>query len=208
MGAVLACGEGAVLSHRSAATLHGLLDARGGRIEITIPRQSPITRRGLRVHRSTCLDAADCAMVDRIRCTSVPATLLGLAVTAPRNVLDSACNQAEINRVLDMRSVNELLERRASHPGTSRLRAALAVDDLGSDRTKSELERRFLRLARAGELPMPRVNDWVFIPGEEMQCDFVWHRERLIVEVDGWETHRTRRVNTTLTLLARRFSRS
>jgi very-short-patch-repair endonuclease len=141
-----------------------------------------------------------------------------------------------------MRSVNELLEGRASHPGTSRLRAALAVDDLGSDRTKSELERRFLRLARAGELPMPRVNDWVFIPGEEMQCDFVWHRERLIVEVDGWETHRTRKafrddrrrdqllrvagwdvlrftnpdveddpdrvVNTTLTLLARRLSRS
>ena len=26
-----------------------------------------------------------------------------------------------------------------------------------------------------------------------MQCDFVWHRERLIVEVDGWETHRTRK---------------
>ena len=30
------------------------------------------------------------------------------------------------------------------------------------------------------------------IPGDEMQCDFVWHRERLIVEVDAWETHRSR----------------
>ena len=120
-------------------------------------------------------------------------TLLALAATSPRNVLESACNQAEIKGSLDMNAIAELLERRRAHPGASRLRAVLEVDGLGADRTKSHLERRFRRLAREGGLPAPEVNAWIAIPGEEIQCDFAWHRERLIVEVDGWETHRTRR---------------
>jgi very-short-patch-repair endonuclease/Arc/MetJ family transcription regulator len=193
MAAVLACAEGAVLSHQSAATLHGLLNARGGLINVTVPRRTPIARRGIRVHRSTCLAPADCMMVDRIPCTSVPATLLALAATSPKNVLESACNQAEIEQVLDMRAIGELLERRPAHPGTSRLRGALAIDDLGLDRTKSKLEKRFLRLSREFGLPRPRINEWIAIPGEEMQFDFVWQRERVVVEVDGWETHRTRK---------------
>jgi very-short-patch-repair endonuclease/predicted transcriptional regulator of viral defense system len=193
MAAVLACGDGAVLSHRSAATLHELLNVRGGRIEVTIPRRTPIRRSGLRVHRSTCLLPSDSVTVDRIPCTSVPVTLLALAATVPTNVLESACNQAEIKEVLDAGEIDGLLERRRSHPGASRLRAVLEVDGLGLDRTKSDLERRFRRLAREAGLPAPAVNDSIPIPGEEMEFDFVWHCERLVVEVDGWETHRTRK---------------
>ena len=92
-----------------------------------------------------------------------------------------------------MGAIGELLGRRRAHPGSSRLRAALAVDGLGLDRAKSELERQFLRLARETGLPTPAINAWMPIAGEEIQCDFVWHRERLVVEVDGWETHRTRK---------------
>jgi very-short-patch-repair endonuclease/predicted transcriptional regulator of viral defense system len=193
MAAVLACGDGAVLSHRSAGTLHGLLNARAGRIHVTVPRRTTVARTGIRVHRCTCLAPEDRTLVDGIACTSVPATLLGIAATAPRSILDSACNRAEMEGVLDMRAVGELLERRRSHPGATRLRAALEVDGLGRDRTKSRLERSFLLLARATGLPEPAVNAWMPIPGEEVQCDFVWHRERVVVEVDGWVTHGTRR---------------
>jgi hypothetical protein len=193
MAAVLACGDGALLSHQSAATLHALLNARAGRIHVTVPRRTPIVRSGIRVHRSTSLAPEDCTTVDRIPCTSVPVTLLSLAATSPGNVLASACNQAEIEGVLDTRAVDELVERRPAHPGTSRLRSALAVEDLGLDRTKSKLEQQFLRLGQEFGLPRPKSNDWIAIPGEEMQFDFVWHRERLVVEVDGWETHRTRK---------------
>jgi very-short-patch-repair endonuclease len=193
MAAVLACGDGAVLSHQSAATLHGVLKALSGRIHITVPRTRTVARPGIRVHRSTCLAPQDRIEVDGIACTSVPATLLGVATTTPRNVLESACNQAEMAGVLDMRLIEELLERRRTHPGAARLRAALEVDGLGLDRTKSRLERRFLQLARATGLPAPAINAWMPIPGEEMQCDFVWHRERVVVEVDAWETHGTRK---------------
>lgn len=193
MAAVLACGKGAVLSHQSAATLHDLLNARAGWIHVTVPRRARVARPGIRVHRSTCLAPRDSTEVDGIRCTSVPATLLAVAATAPRNVLESACNRAEMEGCLDMRAIEELLRRRRSHPGASRLRAALQVDGLGLDRTKSKLEKRFLRLTRETGLPAPAINAWMPIPGEEMQCDFVWYGERLVVEVDAWETHRTRK---------------
>jgi len=192
MAAVLACGEGALLSHRSAATLHGLLNARGGRIHVTVPRRTSVARAGIHAHRSTCLEPRDRVEVEGIPSTSVPATLLTLAATAPRTVLDSACNRAELEGVLDMRAIGELLKRRRAHPGVSRLRAAVDVDGLGLDRTKSRLERRFLHLARETGLPPPTINAWMPISGEEMQCDFVWHRERLVVEIDAWETHRTK----------------
>jgi predicted transcriptional regulator of viral defense system len=192
MAAVLACGDGALLSHQSAATLHGLLKALSGPIHVTVPRRTPIARSGIRVHRSMCLVPDDRTEVDGIPCTSVAVTLLGVAATAPRNVVDSACNQAEVEGLLDMRAVREMLARRRTHPGTSRLRAALEVDGLGLDRTKSVLERRFLLLARKSGLPAPAVNAWMPIPGEEMQCDFVWHSQRVVVEVDAWETHGTR----------------
>src|SRR5215216_4341862 len=126
--AVLACGDGALLSHQSAATLHGLLRARSGRIHVTVPRRTTVARAGIRVHRSTCLVPEDRTEVHEIPCTSVPATLLGIAATAPRNVLDSACNRAEMEDLLDMRAIEWRLERRASHPGATRLRAALEVD--------------------------------------------------------------------------------
>ncbi|MFL5892206.1 MAG: type IV toxin-antitoxin system AbiEi family antitoxin domain-containing protein [Solirubrobacterales bacterium] len=193
MAAVLACGEGALLSHQSAATLHGLLNARAGRVHVTVARRTSVARAGIRAHRSMRLAPQDRDEVHGISCTSVAATLLGVAATTPPNVLDSACNRAEMEGLLDMRAAEELLVRRRSQPGATRLRAALEVDGLGLDRTKSSLEKRFLLLARRTGLPAPEVNAWMAIPGEEMQCDFVWHRERVVVEVDSWETHGTRR---------------
>jgi hypothetical protein len=186
MAAVLACGDGALLSHQSAATLRQLLNARAGRIHVTVPRRTTVARASITVHRSTCLASQDRDEVDGIPCTSVPVTLLSLAATVSSIVLESACNQAEIEGVLDMRAIEELLERRRSHPGARRLRAAFDVDGFGLDRSKSKLEKRFLRLARETGLPAPAINAWMPVPGEEMQCDFVWHRERLVVEVDGW----------------------
>jgi hypothetical protein len=149
-----------------------------------------LSRRTIRVHRSTCLTPQDCAEVEGIPCTSVPRTLLDLAATVPKHVLERACDQAERARGLDMRALEELLTRRAGQPGVGRLRGVLHLAAEGVPR--SELERRFLALCRRAGLPRPSVNQWMAIGGDEMQCDFVWHGERVVVEVDGWDSHRTR----------------
>jgi hypothetical protein len=193
MAAVLACGDGALLSQRAGAALQGLLGWGGGKIDVTIPRRSALSRPGIRVHRSTRLAPQDCAEVEGIPCTSVPRTLLDLAATVPKHVLERACDQAERQGSLDVREVDGLLERHAGQPGVRCLRAALRLGTVGEGIPRSELERRFLALCRRAGLPRPSVNEWMAIRGEEMQCDFVWHSERVVVEVDGWDTHRTRR---------------
>jgi very-short-patch-repair endonuclease len=192
MAAVLACGEGALLSHRSAAALQELLAVGGGPIDVTVPNRSARSRPGIRTHRPVALDRPDRAVVEGIPCTSVPRTLLGLAAVVPLGVLETACNRAELLNVLDMAAMGELLERSRGHPGTRALRSVLRID-LGEGVPRTELERRFLALCRRAALPSPSVNAWISLAGEEMQFDFVWHRERVVVDVDGWDTHRTRR---------------
>jgi predicted transcriptional regulator of viral defense system len=192
MAAVLACGIGALLSHWSAAALHELLRSSATLIDVTVPRRVGLRHAGLRIHRRMGLTAADRTTVSNIPCTSVAWTLLDLAVDAPDNVLERACDQAEVLRVLDMSAVEDLLARRYGQPGTRRLGELLGAGHVGRDIPVSELERRLVGLCRTLGLPLPEVNVWVPLPGEEIEVDFLWREQRLIVEVDGFETHRTR----------------
>jgi very-short-patch-repair endonuclease len=191
LAAVLACGEGSLLSNGSAAALHSFLRPSSGAIHVLVPGGSGRARPGLRIHRSDLVDEDDRAVVDGIPCTSIARTLLDLAATVPF-LLAPACNQAEIEGKLDHAEVDLLLKRMRGHRGARRLRLALDLREPGGDRAKSSLERRLRALCRRAGLPEPAVNDWMAIPGEEIQCDFVWHRERVVVEVDDWSTHGTK----------------
>ncbi len=91
-----------------------------------------------------------------------------------------------------MTAMKELLGRSRGHRGVRILREALGIEVLGEDMTRSQLEARFLAMCRRHGLPLPKVNQWLPIPGEEWQGDFVWFDERVVVETDGWETHGTR----------------
>jgi very-short-patch-repair endonuclease len=191
MAAVLACGRDAILSHMSAAALHGVLSSTGSAVDVTVERCSGRARSGIRVHRSTCHSEADRAVVGGIPCTSVGRTLLDLAAVVPLPVLEKACDQAEVLRLLDWSALDELLIRAGGRWGVRNLRAALrlkAEDEI----PRSELERRFLTVCRRAGLPSPAVNEWLTVAGEEMQVDFVWRDARLVVETDGFRTHRTR----------------
>jgi hypothetical protein len=192
MAAVLACGPVALLSHGSAAALHGLLSHAGASLHVTIPRRVGRSRPGIRIHRSTCLTPLDRAFVEGIPCTSVPRSLLDVARWASRRTLERACNQAEVLGVLDVDGVRELLGRVGGSHGARPLQAVLELGQVGEGITRSELEARFLALCRRAALPQPAVNEWIAVEGEELQADFVWHRQGVIVETDGFATHRTR----------------
>jgi len=64
--------------------------------------------------------------------------------------------------------------------------------DPSSKLTRSELERRLLQLVAESDMPRPEVNATLILEGRVVEVDFLWRRERLVVETDGWETHRTR----------------
>ena len=62
--------------------------------------------------------------------------------------------------------------------------------DMGwsTERTRSDLERRFLELLHTHELPLPEVNARI----GPYEVDFLWRKERLVVELDGYAYHSDR----------------
>ena len=167
MAAVLAYGEGATLSHRSAAELWACCPHRCGPVDVTVPGHGGRRkRRGIRLHRSPLLTPA----VTTIR--------NGITVTTPARTL------ADLRRACATR--DELGS--GDPPGRGRWDCRSASGRRAPTCTRSELERRFLRLCRRHRLPTPEVNARIgpFI------VDFLWRDRALIVETDGYRFHRGR----------------
>jgi very-short-patch-repair endonuclease len=182
-GAVLACGEDAALSHRSAAVLWGLLEDRWNFVDVITPRRGRKGTEGIELHRTRRLGDDDVVVVRGIRVTSVERTLLDLADVVSLRVLRRAARQAEALR-LPTGSPRRKAHGRRGAPALG----ALALQRADVALTKSELESRFLRLCRRFGIPKPEVGP--VIEGKER--DFAWRDERLVVEVDGHATHGTR----------------
>jgi len=191
LAAVLAVGPGAVLSHRDAAALHGIHNGGGTRIDVSTGAERRSTRR-IRVHGRRRLDAVDVTEVEGIPVTTVSRTLVDLAEVLAADALHKALSEAERQRLLDVRGIEEALERVRGRRSQSsaRVRAALSeLSDHGTTLTRSHLEDRFLSLLEAHDLPRPATN--AYVAGYEF--DAVWRAKRVAVELDGWDGHKTRR---------------
>jgi very-short-patch-repair endonuclease len=184
MGAVLAAGTGAVLSHDSAAVLWSLRSDRRGPIDVTVPARKIRGRPGIRVHRSQ-LHPRDATRKHGIPVTSPARTLLDLAATLPHRDLDRAVEQAQVQRQASLHSLNEQFTRYPRHRGTAALTKAIRTDP---KLTRSDLERLMLALIRASRLPTPSTNTTVC----DWEVDLVWHARRLVVELDSYGFHSSR----------------
>lgn len=191
MGAVLACGPGAVLSHRSAAYLHGILDDARSRVDVIAPNRRGRCPKGITAHRDGTLTCTDRAVIDGIPCTSLPRTLLDIAATEPPRTLRYAVNQAEVEGVFDLASVVELLKRSRGRRGVARLRLAIEDHDPQEQEARRGLERKLLRLFKRAGFRPAEVNGHVVIDGISMMPDFMWRDARLIVEADSRRVHGT-----------------
>jgi very-short-patch-repair endonuclease len=162
MAAVLSAGDGAVLSHRSAAELWELLTPKGGPVHVSAPGTAGREKRGkVRVHRRRSLPLNETTERHRIRVTTPARTLADLRRAVPDAERRRAIRQAEV---------------RGYRTG---LEEAVAP-------TRSELEDLFLRLCRRHRLPAPEVN----VPVAGHEVDFIWRRQRVVAETDGYRFHR------------------
>jgi predicted transcriptional regulator of viral defense system len=148
MAAVLACGAGAVLSHRSAAALLALRDWGGTKIDVTVPRRSRREHEGVKVRCSTTLTDGDVTVVNNIPCTTVARTLLDLAEVVTPRQLEHAFDQAEIIDGLDLRATQDQLARNPTRPGAKAVRNVLETHYIGRTPTWSENEEAVPRSAR------------------------------------------------------------
>jgi predicted transcriptional regulator of viral defense system len=194
LAAVFACGPKAVLSHRTAAALHGLRQNARALIEVTVPGRSVREHPGIQVHRSTTLTEEDVIKVRNIPCTTVARTLLDLAEVISARGMERVFDQAEIINVFDLLALEEQLARNATRAAGQLVRAVLEEHYPGSTPTESELEERFLAMTRAAGLPDPEVQVWLALAdgGGPIRVDFLWRPQRLAVETDGGRTHGTR----------------
>ncbi|HUA04805.1 MAG TPA: DUF559 domain-containing protein [Solirubrobacteraceae bacterium] len=195
MAAVLACGPGAVLSHRSAAALHGLRDWGHTKIEATVPRRSRRRHEGIKVHCSTTLTANDVTVVNGIPCTTIARTLLDLAEVVTHRQLERAFDQAEIIQApLDIIAVLDQIARNPTRAGAKRCRLVLETHYIGRTPTANENEEALLAITRPLGIPDPECNQYLLLDdgGPAIKADFVWHEQRVIVEADSDRWHNTR----------------
>jgi very-short-patch-repair endonuclease len=184
--ALLACRDGAVLSHHTAAALWGIRPPRSddAATHITVLGGPTARVAGTKVHRTRLLDAQDTRIHDRLPVTSPARTLLDIAGLVTPRELERAYDEALIARLIRPGHLGELLARAAGRRGRRQLEALLKRGT-GSTYTRSEAEERFLALARSARLPDPEVN--TRLHGYEI--DFLWRAQRLAVEVDGYTFH-------------------
>jgi very-short-patch-repair endonuclease len=183
--AVLACGRGAVLSHRSAAAHWGLMPAAGRCVDVTVPFSSGVrSRAGIRVHRSR--KPVEATTRDAIPVTTPARTLADVAEALSRRALEKAVEQAHALRLLDAREVAAVARAHRGRAGPARLARLLREHDV-EQTTRSPLEDAFLELCDEHDIERPVVNARV----EGLEVDFHWPRARLIVEADGRRHHRT-----------------
>lgn len=184
LAAVLAYGEGAVLSHAAAAALWRLLDPQPPPVDIT-SAHGRAGRRGIRLHRSA-LEPAEVRTQHRIPVTSVARTLLDIADVAPERRFRRAFEEADRRGLLHAHELKEVCRRRKGRRGLAALRKAQG--DQRDGFTRSPLEDLFVALCREHGLPAPIRNARLL----GFEVDALWPDRRLVIELDGFAYHRHR----------------
>ena len=185
LAAVLAYGEEAVLSHRSAAALWGFLREFGSGTEVTSPHGHP-GRPGIKLHKGRA-DPGEYTKRNGIPVTSVARTLIDLAGVIDAQRLERVFEEADRLGLLKLRELEHLCEHLQGRRGMATIRGLIATAREPA-MVRSPLEERFVELCRKHGLPPPLLN--VSVLG--FQVDTLWPRQHLIVELDGFAFHRQR----------------
>lgn len=183
LAAVLACGDGALLSGRAAAYLFGLLKGAAPRPEVTAPSKRLVD--GVVTHRARGASRPDATTWRGVPITTVATTLVDLAAALKADDLARACHEAGVRYGTTPADVEAVLARRPTAAGAAKLRRILLGD---VHVTLSALERRFLAVLRSAGLVLPRTNR----PAGGRRVDCRWPELRITVELDSYEYHRSR----------------
>ncbi|MGH2954816.1 MAG: type IV toxin-antitoxin system AbiEi family antitoxin [Solirubrobacterales bacterium] len=186
LGAVLACGDAAYVSHATAAYLHGFLDESHTQdeVEVTVIGRKPRPRRRIRIHYARAINADEIGTLDGLPITSPARTILDLAARRSLDDLEQLIAEGQAQRVITEGQLRSLLARHPGRRGIRNVRHLLERDDPPA-RTRSRAERRFLVLIRDAGIPAPEVNVRLapYVP------DFLWRDYRVAVEVDSFRFH-------------------
>jgi very-short-patch-repair endonuclease len=188
LAAVIALGDRAVLSHRSAACLWEIADRDPTRVDVTVSGTKRASRIGISLHSTRSFHPDDVAAIDGIPATSIERTLIDLAEVARPLDVRRAYERAEQRQLIDHRKLRELAARSNGRRGLKLLLPLLQYDPTAAAEAWSELERLFHDLMHSSGLPPCQRN----VEVEGFVVDAYWPEARLVVELQSFEHHARR----------------
>lgn len=189
MAAVLAAGEGAVLSHRSAGRLWRLLPPAAEWVDVTCPPGRVVRRKGIVSHEGLVRDD-EWEVVDGVPVTGAFRTIFDLAAVLTKRELERAWHEALVRGLTAKVSLPVLQERYPGRRGARNLRALLE-SERPEGITRNDFEEAFLALVDAYGLPRPRMNADLAVRGRFFEIDALWECERVALELDSRGVHGT-----------------
>jgi predicted transcriptional regulator of viral defense system len=179
--ALLYAGHGAMLSHGTAVWWFGLLKYPPAQIHVSTPR---------RVRSIGSVVVHSERNIERTWHSGIPVTppcraILDFAATGQDNLLRLVLANADYHGLLDVGQLHRMMGQ--GRKGTAALREALAIHLPQLAHTRSDGEVDLLSFFQSQNIPIPEIN--VYLYG--FLCDAVWHEQKLVVEVDGFDGHHT-----------------
>jgi hypothetical protein len=192
--ALLACGDGAVLSHGTAAAFWGIRDRWPVLIDVTGGRQAGRRLDGIRCRRCRYPAPEEILFGDGLALTSPARTLVDLAGMLSADSLRRAVERTAVVKRLDLGALDRAMARAKGRHGISDLRAILRPwrsEEGTAPDVRSDFEALVLPELLAMGIPRPICNRTLHLGEERLMVDFLWERQRVVVETDGRETHET-----------------
>jgi very-short-patch-repair endonuclease len=190
LAAVLACGEGTVVSHGSAAWLLGLWERRPQLIDVIAPVEAGRKLAGVRRRHPPPPSTRERWSEHGIPCTSPSRTIADIAGFVGEANLRRTIEQAAVHRMLDVAEIDMVLAG-PRRRGSRRLRLVLEDWRRYSPRTRlrSPMEAKLLPLLSQRDIPAPQCNALLKVGRQSFEIDFLWRAQRLAVETDGDKYH-------------------
>jgi len=190
--AVLACGEGAVISHGTAAAFYELRDRWPVLIDVTGGRQAGRKLDGIRCRRCRYPTPEEIVIHEGVPFSSPARVLVDSAGMLGIPSLRRMVERAAVLRLLDLDALDRAMAQAKRRRGIAALRLILEDwrgDDGSVPDVRSVFEARVLPRLLAWGLPRPTCNKTLAVGGERLMVDFLWEKQRVVVETDGAGTH-------------------
>lgn len=191
--AALACGRTAVLADITAAHQLSISAWSTSAVHVLVPGRRCRQRDGIVAHTCSVIHPEEVTIHDGLPCTSWARTVLDLAATRPPRVVEKVLDRAETERLFDLRELERAITRSRRPNGKRVLQAILDSYEIGQDIPRNEREELMRSVCVAHGLPLPRINFKMKLGRTWIEADFYWPEYGLVVEVDGWGTHGTRK---------------
>jgi very-short-patch-repair endonuclease len=189
LAATLACGDGSVVSHGTAAWLLGLRDWRPEAIDVIAPVEAGRKIAGVRRRFVPMPEGREVWRRSGVPVTSPARTIVDCAGSDPKGVAGMV-EQAAVLALLDVLAIDRVLDG-AHRRNAKQLRRALEPwrRYRPGIKLRSRMEAKLLRLLGEAALPIPETNARLRAGGKTYEVDFLWRTEKVVVETDGGRFH-------------------